>query len=176
MKNEITLLLAIALAGLAIGCQPAQPGDAHPTNGTADAPVPPNGPTAGDYARAAVTNTVDATTQAWTEVKASFRAAMADGYDQKVAFVAQTKADIKVLDQKIQDLSDRAAKATDADQASIQSKLQDLRAKRAVLDQKLTDVKNATAMDWNDTKAAFQNAYDDVKKSCQDVWHSLTAS
>ena len=169
-------MLAITLSGLMIGCKPAQPGDANATNSTAEAPVLPTGATAGDYARAAVTNTVNATTQAWAQVKASFQAAMAYTYDQKDVFIAKTKTDIQALDQKIQDLSDQAAKSTEAERTSIQVKLQALRAKRAVLGDKLTEVENATAKDWDAAKTDFNNAYDDVKTSVQDDWHSLTGS
>jgi len=169
MKNQIIILLAVTLAGFATGCKPSNSGEENPsaTNSTMQ--------TAQDYAQAALTNTVNATTQAWADVKASFQSAMGYSYDHKDQFIAATKADLQVLDEKIQNLSDRIANASDATKASLQSEMQDLRAKRAVLDQKMANVKNATEADWDDAKAGFQNAYDDVKTSLKNAWHSLTS-
>jgi predicted nucleic acid-binding protein len=81
-----------------------------------------------------------------------------------------------VLDQKIQDLSGRAANATDATKTDLQTKLEELRAKRAVLGQKLDDVKNATEANWDDAKNAFHNGYEDVRTSLHDAWHTLTGN
>jgi len=175
MKTQTPFLLAIVLASLASGCQPDRPGDASPANRPAFAPAPPP-PTAGDYARAAITNAVSATTQTWAEVKASMQSALADGYDQKEAFVNRTKADLRELDQKISNLTAQAGQAAAADSDSIKAKLRDLRAKRAVLDQKLAAVENASAANWDSAKTNFKSAYDDVKASLQDAWHSLTGS
>jgi hypothetical protein len=47
-----------------------------------------------------------------------------------------------------------------------------LQAKRAALDQKLTDVENATQDNWNDTKAAFVSGYYDVQSSIKQLWNS----
>ena len=44
--------------------------------------------------------------------------------------------------------------------------------KRAALDQKLTDVKNATQDNWNDAKTAFENSYADVKNSVKQDWEA----
>ena len=162
MKNLRVIFLAAGLVGFAAGCKPSGPAE--------------NPPTAKDYANAAVTNAAAATSLAWAEAKADFESAMDYSYDKKDEFTAKTKADLQTLDDKIQKLSDRAASASDATRADLQTKLQDLRAKRAVLDQKLTKLKNATDADWNDAKVGFQNAYDDVKTSVTNAWHSVTGS
>jgi hypothetical protein len=170
MKNQLLILLASAsVAGLATGCKPSDSADENPpaTNSTLQ--------TAKDDAGAALTNTVNATTQAWAEVKADFQSAMGYSYDQKDEFIAKTKADMQVLDQKIQKLSDWVASASDTTKADLQSEMQDLRAKRAVLDQKLANVQAATADNWEDAKAGFKNAYFDVKTSLQNAWHSVTS-
>ena len=132
--------------------------------------------TAKGYADAALTNTVNATTQAWADVKASFQSAMGYTYDKKEEFVAKANDDLAAMDQKIQNLSDKAASASDAAKANLQSDMQDLKAKRATLDQKLTDVKNSTADNWDSAKSAFENGYDDVKTALKNAWHALTAS
>jgi ElaB/YqjD/DUF883 family membrane-anchored ribosome-binding protein len=79
-------------------------------------------------------------------------------YDQKDQFVAKAKADLSDLDNKIQSMGSNA-------DSSLQQK-------RAALDQKLTDVENATQDNWNDTKAAFASAYYDVKHSFRQLWNS----
>jgi len=171
MKKQFTAVVTLAaLAAVVAGCKPANSTDENPpdTNSTMQ--------TAQDYAHAALTNTVNATTQAWAEVKASFQSAMGDSYDQKDKFVAATKSDMQVLDEKIQNLSDKIASASDSTKASLQSDLADLKGKRSVLDQKMANVENATQADWDDAKAGFENAYDDVKTSLKNTWHSLTNS
>ena len=162
MKNFIIIILAAGLVGFAAGCKPSGPAD--------------NSPTAKDYANAAVTNAAAATSLAWADAKADFESAMDYSYDKKDEFTAKTKADLQTLDEKIQKLSDRAASASDATRAELQVKLQDLRAKRTVLGQKLDRLGNATDADWNDAKVGFQNAYDDVKTSVTNAWHSLTGN
>jgi hypothetical protein len=171
MKTPIIILLAVGLSALAVGCKPSG-SDYQNTTNTASA----NEPTAKYYANAAVTNTAAATTQAWAEMKADFQSAMGYSYDRKDEFVAKTKADLKVLDEKIQDLSDRAATASETTRADLQVKLQELRAKRGGLDQRLNRLKNATEEEWSAAKEGFQNAYDDVKTSVTNAWHSMTGN
>jgi hypothetical protein len=67
-------------------------------------------------------------------------------------------------------LSGKVASASDATKADAQAKLQNLRGKRAVLDKKLGEVKNATEATWNDAKNSFENSYDDLKNSLKKTW------
>ena len=105
--------------------------------------------------------------------KESLQSAMDYTYDKKDAFVAGASADLDALDQKIKELSDKAATASDSIKNEAQTKLQDLRDKRAELGKKLDDVKNASQANWNELKTGFQTAYDDVKTSLQQAWQWL---
>jgi hypothetical protein len=118
-------------------------------------------------------NVKEGATNAWADFKDSMQATKDYTYDKKDAFVAGAGADLDALDQKITELSDKAATASDSVKADAQTKLQDLRDKRAVLDKKLDNVKQATEADWNDAKAGFQNSYDDVKDSLKQDWQWL---
>ena len=173
MKNQTTVLAFLVLLGLATGCKRSDTADANPPGGTNPAAAPMQA--AKDYANAAMTNTVFAATQAWTGMKVSVQLAMGYAYDQKAEFVAETGTNLAVLDRKIQDLSDKAANATDTAQAGLQTKLQQLRAKRAILDRKLAAVKSAAGPDWEAAKADFKSACADVDTAFADAWHSLTS-
>jgi hypothetical protein len=185
MKNKPLILAALAFGILAAGCKQSNPAaensTASDTNSMTVTQQLQN-------AKEAVTNawqeTKDATTNAWANMKEGTSNAWADikdsaqstkdyTYDKKDAFVASASSDLDALDQKIKELSDKAATASDSVKADAQTKLQDLRDKRAALDKKLDDVKNATEADWNDTKTAFQNSYDDVKNSLKQAWQWL---
>jgi len=129
--------------------------------------------------------TKNATTNAWGGVKNTFESNGSTNdfgtndysnytYAQKDAFVAQAQSDLSAMDQKITELSDKAANASESVKADAQTKIQDLRDKRADLDQKLASVKNASEDQWDDAKAGFQQSYDDVKNSLQQAWDWLT--
>ena len=119
-------------------------------------------------------NTKAATTNAWADIKDSFQSTKDYTYDKKDAFVASAKADLDALDQKLKELSDKTATASDSVKADAQTKLQDLRDKRAALDKKLDGVKNATEADWDDAKNGFNNAYEDLKNSLRQMWQWLS--
>ena len=123
-----------------------------------------------------VASVKEETTNAWANIKESLQSITGYTYDKKDDFVASASADVDALDQKIKELSDKVANAGDSVKASAQAKLQDLNAKRAVLGQKLDDVKNSTEANWNDVKTGFKSAYDDVKDSLKQTWQSLTGS
>ncbi len=185
MKNKPLILAAIVIATMMTGCKQSSPANEN------SAPSDSNSSTATqqlENAKEVATNvwqkTKDTTTNAWSNLKEGTANAWADikdsmqstkdyTYDKKDAFVASASADLDTLDQKIKALSDKAATASDSVKADAQIKLQELRDKRAVLNQKLDAVKNATEADWNDVKTAFQNSYDDVKTSLKQAWQWL---
>jgi hypothetical protein len=185
MKSKPLILAAFVIATLATGCKQSNPADENSTaSDTNSMSVTQQLENAKEVATNAWQNAKDTTTNAWSNLKEGTTNAWADikdsmqatkdyTYDQKDAFVASANADLDALDQKIKELSDKAATASDSVKADAQIKLQELRDKRAVLDQKLDAVKNATEADWNDTKAAFQNSYDDVKNSLKQAWQWL---
>jgi hypothetical protein len=163
MKNKPLILAALTIAALVTGCKPSTSADESPS--------------AGDTNSLSTTNvwqkTKETTTNAWADIKDSLSTTKDYTYDRKDAFIASANADLDALDQKIKELSDKAATAGDSVKADAQTKLQDLRDKRTVLDQKLNTVKNATEADWNDAKTAFQNSYNDAKNSLKQAWQWL---
>jgi hypothetical protein len=184
MKKSISILtLIVAVTAVVTGCNRDSGNDNSTTvdtntlTGTNDLSLDNTNPSVSQQATAMATNawakTKEATTNAWQDIKESLSSAWDYSYDKKEAFMTDATNDLSVLDQKIQTLSDKAATANDNVKADAQVKLQELRAKRAVLDQKLTDVRNSTEATWNDAKAGFQASYEDAKSSVKQAWQWL---
>ena len=173
MKNKPLILGTIAVAMLvSAGCKKNDMSDGYPTTSDTNS-VSEN---AKEMATNAWQKTIEVTTNAWANIKESLQSATDYTYNKKDAFVAGASADVDAVDQNIKELSDKAAIAGDSVKASAQAKLQDLNAKRAVLGQKLDDVKNSTEANWNDVKAGFKSSYDDMKDSLKQAWQSLTGN
>ena len=174
MKSKPLILAAFVIATLATGCKQSNPVDENPApSDTNSLSVTQQLENVKDTTTNAWSNLKEGTTNAWEDIKDSMETTKDYTYDKKDAFVASASADLDALDQKIKELSDKAATASDSVKADAQVKLQELRDKRAVLNQKLDAVKSATEADWNNTKTAFQNSYDDVKNSLKQAWQSL---
>jgi hypothetical protein len=174
MKSKPLIFAALAVAILTTGCKQSNSANENPTvNDTNSLSVTQRLQNAKEDASNAWANTKEATTNAWADLKDSMETTKNYTYDKKDAFVASASADLDALDQKIKELSDKAATASDSVKVDAQTKLQDLHDKRADLDKKLDAVKNATESDWNDAKTAFQNSYDDVKNSLKQTWQWL---
>jgi ABC-type uncharacterized transport system auxiliary subunit len=148
MNDKTALLTVLGLAGLLTGCQPIK--------SPVDSPALKN------------TNVVSNA--------GSLAAAVDYSYERKDEFVAKARADLAALDTRIKDLSDKATNADETAKASIQTKLQNLRDQRAVLQQKFASVKDATAADWEGVKTNFQSTWEDVKDSFRDAWHAAMAN
>jgi len=188
--NKRSLLLAVlSIAALTASCKPPAPSSetgamAGDTNTTS-----PSVKQQWQNVKSDITNTWQdvkqtttqalaavetSTTQAWASVKNSMQSATDYTYSQKDAFVAKSQEELDALDQNIKQLSDKVAGASTATKADGQAKLQNLRDKRAVLDKKLDEVKNATEATWNDVKKGFENSYDDLKNSLKQTWQSMS--
>jgi hypothetical protein len=188
MKSKPLILAAVVIATLASGCKQSNPAEENPaTRDTNSSAVTQQLQNAGqtvtnvwrnvkDAATNAWENTKEATTNAWVDLKDSLQATKDYTYDQKDSYVASASVDLDMLDRKIKDLSDKVATASDSVKGGAQTKLQELRGKRADLGQKFDSVKNSTEADWNDSKTAFQNSYDDVKNSLKQAWQWLDDS
>ena len=94
-------------------------------------------------------------------------------YDKKDVFNDDASADLAELDQRINDLSVKAAAAGAAVQADAQPKIQKLRNDRAALDKKLDALKNATQANWNDLKTDYQKSDQEMKSSLEQTWQWL---
>jgi hypothetical protein len=185
MKNKLLILAALAVAISVMGCKQSNPTDENPgttdTNSLSVTQQLENAKEAATNAwqktKEATTNAwasmKEGTTNAWTDTKESLQSAADYTYDKKDAFVAAASADLDALDQKMKELSDKAANASDSVKNEAQTKLQDLRDKRTVLGKKLDDVKNASQADWNELKTGFQTSYDDTKNSLKQAWQWL---
>lgn len=116
------------------------------------------------------------TTQAWVDVNAKFASSSAKTnyiYAKKDAFIAQAGAELKELDQKIRQFSDKTTNATASAKVEAQQKLKSIKAQRGYLDQKLNEAKSASQTGWNKAQAGFQKAYDDTKSSVKAAWDWL---
>ena len=191
MKNKQPIVLgALALTmALAIGCKKtestADNGTVTDTNRSTIENVATN---AWQKAKDATTNVVagvksgatnawanvkEATTNTWASIQNSLQSTADYTYDQKDAFVAKAQADLDALDLKIKELSDKVASAGGDVKADAQAKMQDLTSQRSALNQKLTDLKNATADGWNSAKTGFKNALNSVETSFDQAWQWL---
>jgi uncharacterized protein YdcH (DUF465 family) len=117
---------------------------------------------------------------AWTNVsqRAGFMVAQ-DGdavgldintYDKREVFIADAKADLTELDQRINELSGKVTTASAAVKAAAQPKIDELRKQRVTLDQKLETLKSAKEADWNVLKADYQKADSQMKLSLHESW------
>lgn len=95
-------------------------------------------------------------------------------YDKKEVFVADASNDLAALDQKISELADKAAAASDDFKTNTQVEIQTLWNQRATLNQRLAALQNATAANWEDAKADFKNDYDHAETSCQQAWQWIS--
>ncbi len=187
MKIKPLILAALAITMLVpAGCKPSNPSTETPATGDTqslsvtqklqDAKEAVSN--AWEQTKEATTNAManvkEGATNAWASVKDSMQSTAVYTYDKKDAFVAAAGNELNTLDQKITELSDKAASASDSIKADAQTKLQELRDKRATLDKKLDAVKNATEANWNEVKGGFQTAYDDTKDSLKQAWQWLT--
>ncbi len=157
------------MATLVIGCKQSNPEEnpaASATNSLSQ--------NAKEMATNAWQKTKDVTTNAWVDLKDTMQPVADYTYDKKDEFVAAASADLAALDQRIKELSDKAASASDSVKNEAQTKLQNLREKRAEAGKKLDEVKNAGQADWNELKTGFQTSYDDVKNSLKQTWQWLT--
>lgn len=181
MKTKLFIVaLAAAIASAVVGCNKSDSNVGNMPPATNSVDMGTNVGTnqtvtqqASDMASNAWAKTKEATTNTWEDVKDSLSSAWDYSYGKKDAFVADATNDMAGLDVKIQEFSDKVASASDSAKADAQTKLQELRAKRADLDQKLDAVKNSTEANWNDAKAGFQSAYQDAKASVKQAWQWL---
>jgi hypothetical protein len=94
-------------------------------------------------------------------------------FDKRDVFNDDASADLVELDQRIKELSEKAAMASAAVQAGAQPKIQKLRDDRAALGKKLEALKNATQAGWNDIKSDYQKSDQEMKSSLEQTWQWL---
>ena len=175
MKSRSLIFAALLVAALTAGCKKTNPADETPPPGdnNSTSTITQQLQNAKEMATNAWLKTKETTTNVLESVKESVQSAADYTFDKKDAFTAKASSDLDALDQNIKELGDKAATGADSIKADAQAKLQDLRDKRGVLQQKLDDVKNAPATNWNEAKASFQQSYDDMKTSVKAAWQWL---
>jgi hypothetical protein len=187
MKKNLWPLTVLFITALTASCEPSA-SETGPTAGTTNASSP-SVAQQWQTVKSAITNTWQhveqtttqaltavktGTTKAWASAKNSMQLTTDYTYSQKDAFVAKMQGKLDALDKNIKKLSGKVANTGNATKAEAQAKLQDLRGKRAVLDKKLGEVKNATEATWNDVKNSFENSYDDLKNSLKQTWQWMS--
>ena len=185
VKSKQWILATLITATLATGCTQSNPsGESLPASDTNSLSVTQQLENAKEIATNTwqktegvttnvMSNVEEATSNAWTDFKESLQSINDYTYDRKDAFVAAASADVDAVDQKMKELSDKIANASDSVKTNLQAKIQDLDAKRVDLGKKLDGVKNSTEANWNDVKTGFKSAYDDLTESIKQVWQSL---
>jgi len=189
MKKNLLMSAVLSIAALTASCKPSAP--SSETGSTAGDTNASSLPVTQQWqnVKSDITNTWQdvkqtttqvlaavktGTTQAWASVKNSMQSATDYSYSQKDAFVAKMQSKLDALDKNIKQLSGKVASASDATKTDAQAKLENLRGKRAVLDKKLGEVKNATEATWSDAKNSFKNSYDDLKNSLKQTWQWMS--
>jgi hypothetical protein len=173
MKKQHLLALVLGVAGLAVGCNKSANSDDNSSATNSSMSVTQEVQNIKEGGSNAWEATKEGASNAWASVKLSLQSSANYTYDKKDAFVTDAQADLAVMDQKIKDLSDKVAASSDSVKADAQAKLQDLQTQRTALDKKLDDVKNSSETDWDSTKTAFINSYNDTKSSLKQAWQWL---
>ncbi len=91
-------------------------------------------------------------------------------YDKRVVFIDDASADLKELDQKISELSEKVKMASTVVKAAAQPKVEDLRKQRIALGKKLDALNSSNEATWNELKADYQKADSQMKVSLQESW------
>jgi chromosome segregation ATPase len=112
--------------------------------------------------------------QSWQDIKQTLGSTKDYSFEKKDEFVAKAKTDLKALDAKIKDLSNKASNSNGESKTNTQTRLDKLREQRSALNKKLKEAKSATAENWEKAKTGFKNGYDDAKASVKDVWQWVT--
>jgi hypothetical protein len=175
MKNRPLIFAGLLIAAVTAGCKKTNPADETPSPGdnNSTSTITQQLQNAKEMATDVWLKTKETTTNALESMKESVQSAADYTFDKKDAFTAKASSDLAALDQNIKELGDKAATGADSIKADAQAKLQDLRDKRGVLQQKLDDVKNAPATNWNEAKASFRQSYDETKASVKAAWQWL---
>ncbi len=85
-------------------------------------------------------------------------------YQQKDQYERKLQPVLDDIDQRIDELSERAAEATPEARAQIEKDLAQVRRQREILQDKLSKIEASTPEAWNDIRSAVHNAIDDVQQ------------
>jgi uncharacterized protein YbaP (TraB family) len=170
------LLMVTVLAALAAGCNKSNPTmEGASDSGTNLSSVLQKC----ENAREIATNTWQpanvSATNAFAKAKESAASVVDYAFDQRSECVVQAVAELDSLDQEIRQLTDKLATASDAVKIKARTEILMLSDQRAALSQKLAELQDATAENWDEAKTEFKRANDEAKTSWRQSWQWLSA-
>ena len=84
-------------------------------------------------------------------------------------FQQTVQTELNELDQEIQDLEARAARADESARAELDQAIANLRQERAELAADFDALQNATEEEWQDAKATMINGWNDLKRAFRNI-------
>lgn len=160
MKKTSLPVTLICAASIAAGCNRQSSEGNHGTNSANNAVS----------ATASNARQVFASGTSTNEVSTNY---FAYDYSKKDAFVSEARMSLNDLNQRVANLSNRIATASESTKANLQETWQSIQSKQAELDRKYDGIKNASPENWNEAKAAFAKAYYDMKAYLKAGWDSV---
>jgi hypothetical protein len=168
------ILIVTGLAALAAGCNNSNPTiEGSPGGGTNLSSFQQKCEDAREMANHTWQQAQVNPATTYAEAKESAETSVDYAFNQKRECVAQAVAELDSLDQKIRQLLDKVATASDFVKIDARTKILRLTDQRAALNQELAALQNATAENWRDAKTEFKKAKDEAKTSWQQTWEWL---
>jgi hypothetical protein len=175
MKTTCFLIVTV-LAGFAAGCNKSNPTiEGSPDGSTNPSSVQQKCEDARKIATHIWQQGKVSATNVFARANNLAETAVDYSFDQRSECVAQAVGDLDSLDQKIRELSDKAAAASDFVKIDARTKLVRLSDQRAALNQKLAALQNATVGNWDKAKTEFKTADDEAKASWLQIWRWLSS-
>jgi len=122
-------------------------------------------PRGGENRVVAMTPTLVGSGKIKQEVFEALRAARGYGYRQKEEFQRRAEASLHELDERIQDLQERAEGASPEVKRQLAQTVEELRRKQDVVREKLARLKDAGMDSWQDLRSGASEALDDLQRS-----------
>lgn len=107
------------------------------------------------------------------EVKEAAEATKSYLDKNKDQFLATVDAQLKTLDTRINELSQRAEGLKDDTKVEAEKVLDGLREKRSQLTQKLGELKESSAQSWQEIKSGFSAAMTDLEKALEEAKYKI---
>jgi len=92
----------------------------------------------------------------------------------KQAYEQKLEAKLEDWQASIDKLRAQAKEAGADARIEYDKKIDELRAHRDQMEEKLSEMRNAQAAAWTDIKGGVDKAWDDMSKAMQDAWNRMT--
>lgn len=86
---------------------------------------------------------------------------------ERQAYIDKMHAQLDAADARIKKLQATAKNATADSRIELQRRLDELRAQRKTISEKMNSLQNATADSWSDVKSGFERAWGEFKSSVE---------